>query len=214
MVFFPLINKPTRISKHSATIIDNIFYNNIEKNTTFNGILITDLSDHFPIFHIDNINNNSQRDNFFFSRSFNDDNMKMFTQLNINTDWNDVLVCDEPQKAYTKLIIDNYNQAFTLKRHKSGYKNKLPWLTSSLRTSIKNKNRLFRNFRKHPSQENESLYKLYRNKLLSLLRKTERNYLNRLINDNKTNLKKKWSILKEIINKKCSSAYPTHFNII
>ena len=48
--FLPLINRPTRITQNSATIIDNIFTNNIgEAEWGHNGILVTDISDHFPI---------------------------------------------------------------------------------------------------------------------------------------------------------------------
>ena len=44
---YPLINKPTRISFDTATLIDNIFTNITAKN--INGILINDISDHLPI---------------------------------------------------------------------------------------------------------------------------------------------------------------------
>ena len=49
----PLINKPTRITTHSATIIDNIFSNRLESDgKTMQGNLTTDVSDHFAQFHI------------------------------------------------------------------------------------------------------------------------------------------------------------------
>ena len=49
--FVPLINKPTRIREKSATLIDNIFTNNVDSNS-FQGILYTDVSDHLPVFCI------------------------------------------------------------------------------------------------------------------------------------------------------------------
>ena len=49
--FMPLINRPTRITSHSATAIDNIFVNStLETNQFLNGILLSDVSDHLPIF--------------------------------------------------------------------------------------------------------------------------------------------------------------------
>ena len=42
--FYPLISRPTRIPDSRATLIDNIFVNNIEENYE-SGILFTDLSD-------------------------------------------------------------------------------------------------------------------------------------------------------------------------
>ena len=47
-MFVLLINKPTRNTAHSATLIDNIFTNNLS-NKALNCILINDLSDHLPI---------------------------------------------------------------------------------------------------------------------------------------------------------------------
>jgi hypothetical protein len=50
--FFPLITKPTRITSESATLIDNIFTNVIDHSSSVHGIILTDISDHLPIFHI------------------------------------------------------------------------------------------------------------------------------------------------------------------
>ena len=55
--FYPLINRPTRITANSATLIDNIFINNIHLDCV-RGILISDLTDHlysylsFKYFHL------------------------------------------------------------------------------------------------------------------------------------------------------------------
>ena len=48
---FPQINRPSRITEYSATLIDNIFTNDIASNKV-NGLLISDVSDHLPIFSI------------------------------------------------------------------------------------------------------------------------------------------------------------------
>ena len=48
-MFIPLINRPTRLTSHSATLIDNIFTNYPSQNTA-NGIILNDMSDHLPIF--------------------------------------------------------------------------------------------------------------------------------------------------------------------
>ena len=49
--FIPLINRPTRITRESSTLIDNIFSNNYNDHQV-NGILKTDITDHYIIFHI------------------------------------------------------------------------------------------------------------------------------------------------------------------
>ena len=51
--FIPLINRRTRVTRLSATSIDNIFTNNFQNIHMSNpSILVTEISDHCPIFHI------------------------------------------------------------------------------------------------------------------------------------------------------------------
>ena len=49
--FQPLILQPTRITDHSATLIDNIFFNSLE-HFTISGNIVYDLTDHLPNFLI------------------------------------------------------------------------------------------------------------------------------------------------------------------
>ena len=46
----PIINHPTRISKHSARPIDNILTADIFNNSLKKGMIKSDVSDHLPIF--------------------------------------------------------------------------------------------------------------------------------------------------------------------
>ncbi|CAH3042972.1 unnamed protein product [Porites lobata] len=48
-MFFPLITRPTRITSNTATLIDNIFTNNLN-NLSVSGLMFCDISDHLPIF--------------------------------------------------------------------------------------------------------------------------------------------------------------------
>ena len=56
----PLITKPTRTTAHSATLIDNIFTNNTNVLSK-NGLIISDLSDHFPIYSAIAIDHHSEK---------------------------------------------------------------------------------------------------------------------------------------------------------
>ena len=51
--FFPLITLPTRITLHSANFIDNIFTNDFD-HYAFSGLVLTDISDHLPVFTVSN----------------------------------------------------------------------------------------------------------------------------------------------------------------
>lgn len=48
---YPLLVKPSKITKDCTTLIDNIFIHVMDQNMT-NGLLVTDISDHLPVFAI------------------------------------------------------------------------------------------------------------------------------------------------------------------
>ena len=50
--FFLLITLLSRITSHSATLIDNIFMNHPTHNYLRAGLLLSDVSDHLPVFSI------------------------------------------------------------------------------------------------------------------------------------------------------------------
>ena len=50
--FVPVINKPTRVTKNTATAIYHLITNSLLQRTINTGILKLDISDHFPIFLI------------------------------------------------------------------------------------------------------------------------------------------------------------------
>ena len=50
-LFMPVITKPTRITEKSATLIDNIYSDNVDADS-FQGIFYTGITDHLPVFMI------------------------------------------------------------------------------------------------------------------------------------------------------------------
>ena len=106
-----------------------------------------------------------------------------------------------------------YKECFPYKVIKNNYKNRLPWLTDGLKKSIHHKNALYLKYIKKKTIENKNMY-LEKKKLLNcLMKKVEREYYDKLFKDNVSNLKKSWSIIKEIINKKKGSNTTSEFRI-
>ena len=69
--FLPLITRPSRVTATSATLIDNIFTNNIgDINNSVQGLFITDISDHFPVFHIARQMEIKEKDTYIFKRLY------------------------------------------------------------------------------------------------------------------------------------------------
>ena len=98
----PTINKPTRVTKHSSTLIDNIITNNFHNNQFNTGIIKTDLTDHFPNFlTTDNITpDNTSSKSTIYRRQINVNSLQKFRNLVTDIDWDLVLQSSEVNSAY------------------------------------------------------------------------------------------------------------------
>ena len=111
--FQPYILQPTRITDHSATLIDNIYFNSIE-HVTMSGNLIYDISDHLPNFLIIRKLNYKTYDKEIFIRDYSHYNEQDFNEEISVVDWNTVTNTDDVDTAfntfYDKLatIIDKH----------------------------------------------------------------------------------------------------------
>jgi hypothetical protein len=103
---YSLIAKPTRITSHTATLIDNIFTNNINNiDESINGIIFSDISDHLPIAYICNLDSiddyNKQTINKSnYIRIINNENITSFTNEIRNLPWYNVLNNLNPENAF------------------------------------------------------------------------------------------------------------------
>ena len=85
---FPLITRPTRITQNSATLIDNIFTNNVNNlEPSLNGIFVTDISDHFLIFHISYTYSKHDTESFMVTRVYNEKNKQNFREYISSLNW-------------------------------------------------------------------------------------------------------------------------------
>ena len=214
--YFPLITKPSRISSSSATLIDNIYCNKILDNNYFNGILVTDLSDHFPIFTLlTNYKMNKTRE-VHKNRNLSQRNIIRFSNRMMQINWNFILENNDCSDAFTKFLNcfkSAYDDSFPIKRSKNNYLNKLPWLTLGLKESVRIKNKLFIIYKRESSPDNLNAYKQYKCMLNRLLRNAKRDYFQNLFEKNKYNMKKSWQIMKQLLQKTNISQKPNKLNI-
>lgn len=203
--FFPLINKPTRITTDSITLIDNILTNvhDLQMNS---GIWVVDISDHLPVFTIlPKRNKTSMTKKIIQKRSFTKENQDKFKNLLQIQDWhslNNIPNVNNMYSTFTHIIQKLYSKAFPIQtlRLKSTeiYR---PWLTKAIRNSIRKKHSLYKNYQKLRSIESHSAYKVYRNKLTTILRKAEKMYYLHKLESVKQNCAKTWKILNSIISR-------------
>ena len=210
----PNITKPTRVTRKTATLIDNIFSNTPKDDrSTSSGILVTDISDHYPIFYINSkiTTNHSQA---CPRRDYSQSNIDIFLGKLQDVDWSIVSNNTSAKDSFTHFyntFTTLYNSSFPYVSHKSRYHNRKPWLTAAVKNSIARKNWLYKLSIKEPCFE--GLYKEYKNRLTNLLRKLEKDYYEELLRVNKSNIKKSWTIIKEVINKRKNTKLQTEFKV-
>ena len=101
--FYPLISNPMRITSHTATLIDNIFTNQLSDNV-FNGIVLNDLSDHIPIFACFHKDFNPHCQQKAFRRSFSEHNINMFRECLSKINWSNRFNGLDVNNSYDILI--------------------------------------------------------------------------------------------------------------
>ena len=165
--FLPLISRPTRITSTSATLIDNIFTNNHEDlNCSLNGILVADISDNFPVFHVSRSFSMEENVSCLVTRVYNERNKQKFLEAISAVDWSEICNIPNTQNSFNhfhSVLISLHDKCFPKIKIKKKYSNRKPWLSDALRNSIRNKNKLYHKYKKIPTIRNETSYKLFRN---------------------------------------------------
>ena len=88
---FPLIDRPSRITEYSATLINNIFSNNLYERIS-NGLLINDISDHLPVFSITKaIQKVVYKTRYMFKRNTTPDAISLFCHDLEQQNWDSVI---------------------------------------------------------------------------------------------------------------------------
>ena len=202
---FPVIYNPTRVTSNSATLIDNIFTNNVDDISS--GIIFADISDHFPIYcahdvKIDNVTNlqNSKRD-------MCDNNIQKFIGLLKNTNWQ--IDNDNPSVNYDNFLNHFrvlYDQCFpkvqNIRKSRKFRRDKV-WFTDSLRKMCKKKYGLYKVYINDPSPSKENEYKLYRNKCNDEVKKKVKNdYYCKMFSTVESNMKKTWKLINQTMGNK------------
>ena len=146
----PLITKPTRVTHLCASLTDNI-YSNVPINTSKcdSGILEVSISDHYAIFAIDNSTHIKANAPQVTKRSFCNKNIENFRRCLNNQSWDFVYESEDLQAAFSRFqgVIDvHFNSNFKLHTFTRTYRNRHPWMTEALRTQIKLKNSMYKEY--------------------------------------------------------------------
>ena len=163
----PIINRPTRISEHSPSLMDNILTIDIFNNSLKKGIIKSDLSDHFPIFFSIQLTKEKLREGVKRKITPLKEELSLLHWRHI--EFNGTV--NEIYDMFLRTLADIYDATFPIREYTLKDKDiKRPWISKGLKKSSKKKHRLYIKFLKTKTLEDEFNYKTYKS-LFEKLRK-------------------------------------------
>lgn len=204
--FTSLINKPTRVTNNSASIIDHIWRNfTCEAHS---GIVVSNITDHYLVFSSFNFIDQNKKNPELIKVNFRD-----FSSINKNkfyyyvneVDWDEILGNSSSPDILTNNFLDKltklYNTCFPIKVKHIGKKRLYnPWLTKAILKSIRTKH--FKYKLTLDNRLDKNSYKKYCNILNSTIRASKKMYYSDCFSRNETNLKCTWNLINKLINSK------------
>ena len=208
--FQPQILQPTRITHHSATLIDNIFFNSLEHHI-ISGNIIYDLTDHLPNFVIINNFSDLSPAVSIYKRDYShlDENnlIEEVNQINWHKIYSNV---SDPTTMFTSFydklnqIIDKHLPFKKLSRKEIKFSSK-PWITKGIKTSINLKNKLYKKYLKTKHSYYLCKFKYYRNRINHLLKISKKVYYSNYFQQHIKNGKKVWNGIRQIVQYKAKN---------
>ena len=138
----PVITKPTRITSHTATLIDHI-YTNASTDQIIPGIVTTDISDHLPTFCFIRRQITRLKPKRFF-RDYSNFDSKTYLNDIKSVDWSSIL--NDPTDIHTKAsnFVNKHAPIKRIPRSRLKQKIHKQWITDTLLNSIRNKQKMYR----------------------------------------------------------------------
>jgi Reverse transcriptase (RNA-dependent DNA polymerase)/Endonuclease/Exonuclease/phosphatase family len=206
-----VVTKPTRCTNSSATLLDHVITNS-QSNNFASYVLISFISDHFPV--IFELSNNVQpsKPKILESRNFSAQNVDNFNTFLSNQNWDTLLAINDPQRAYNEFsdtFFNIYNMFFPLKCQKFNRNVHCleKWMSKGLLISRNHKMHLGKLYANNPTVANCTIFKNYRNLYNRVIRAAKKQYFDHQFVKNQSNLKKTWELIFDSIKKtkKCKS---------
>ena len=134
-----------------------------------------------------------------------------------NLDFSLILNSSDVNVAYEQLVevLHNVCEKHTIIESvkKRKYCPKKPWITKGIIHSINRKQRLYKKYMSSKSVTDRLKYTKYRNKLNAIIQLSKKLYIAKKIQDSASDLKRTWSIIKELLGTKKSHTLPSFIMI-
>ena len=203
----PTILRPTRVTHTSATLIDNIYLKSKHFVNIHSTILVSDISDHYPIITCmgTKVKDSKKAPLIFEHRPTNTHQIDILRNELHSTVWDDIFLGGNVSECYN-IFISHFQklldecipiQKCIIPRRRVI---KQAWLTPGL---VKSSRKCQILYRKTVGKDRDSTgfnkYLKYRNTLNGIKRKTKETYFKTLLNDYRNDIRKTWRVMNSII---------------
>ena len=195
-----LICLPTRVIKDSSTLLDNIYSNvpNVYDSGTSGILHSMRCSDHLPIFTFRSISKTVAFEAYRKKRNCSKKNISRFRKILKANTWEDVYSQQDAQSAFTNFIdfiVRSFNESCPMETIKIKYNNRHEWISRELKDQIKEREKLYINSVKHPTEANVKIYKKFRNEVLSNQRRAAKKYYHEQFEIRGPTTKSGWALI-------------------
>lgn len=197
-----LINKSTRITSKSDTVIDHFYINSEIVNSS--GVLDINVSDHLPIYAIRKKTKKDTKLVTFTCRKLKYFCNDFYKEKLLSLNWEDLYNSNDPNKVWEILvnsirtILDKY---YPFKTYKN-VPTKANWITNEIFEIMKQRDNLYKRAKILNSEDLWLEAKRLRNLTASMCKKAKTEFISNNLTNNQSNPKKFWSDIGNIWNKK------------
>ena len=205
---FPLANIPTRVTSHSATLIDNIFVGSKYLDRSYADVVLYPCSDHFPVLGTVpcvRIKRNERKK--VKTRSLKKENLQRFGDELSSTDLSEILeIKDDASGAFDCMmgiiqpIYDKTCPVKFVKPHKD--QPRKPWITTEILEASHLRNQVYVDYLNSRCVKKLEEFKIIRNKVNSMRRKAKKEYFANQLSLNKDNARGTWKVINDLLGKK------------
>ena len=189
------VNQSTRKTSSSETLIDHI-YCNMQTNLSSIDVPQIGLSDHFPIFLTRKTNCSIPKfsHHTISYRSYKHFNEQEFISDLQSVPWDIIKLFDDTNDVidtWSTMFLNIVDKHLPLKSQRVKHKQQPKWITPEIIEAIKTRDR-------YKSINNETQYKIWRNKVVMLIKESKKAQYSALITENQNKPGSVWKLFKEI----------------
>ena len=212
----PQIIQPTRVTPNTATIIDNIFTNNITDDIICGNILLT-FAEHLSQLVSVNRGKIDYKKINIYERDYSKFTVESFRDDLSIQNWD--LTLDDANDSFKDFhmklegAVNRHAPMRKLNPKEIKIKNK-PWMTPHIVKQIKLRNKIFERKKRQPENENiQIVFKQLRNRINREISKAKIKYYTQYFDEYKNNTKKIWEGIRKIVNLKKVSQKTSQLHI-